>query len=400
MVRIFRRSDGPPGLFLQQALATCREMHALVSGRSLSPLNTSPCRLFALLSCRLVSPPAALRPALVSLLEDPRDEPCLYLVLNVARRPASRPRRLRPPLSAPSRPGRAQSPVCLSLRRAGRRVRPLHLSTPHSPFPHLPQLFLVLPSAVLLFLSAPSHWVGAAYFVATYALFLQRFMLTLHFTEHRRLFKKGAPPSQPLPSPSLARSLARSLALPSFRRPSGLLSPQLSPPSALPLSLSPPPLSAEYSALNHLVPLALCPLFGVPSGMYRLHHCIVHHVVRVARMHAHARRRTRPRLHRARPPANARPNIPLRPRPPPLAGGESVPGRRLLHRALPARQPAPLPRLLARPPSALRPPPRPPPCPACPRRAAPACCRGLNPLVGSTAPRPAPQDAVPFLGGV
>ena len=32
--------------------------------------------------------------------------------------------------------------------------------------------------------------------------------------------------------------------------------------------------------LNWATPLVLAPLFGVPSGMYRLHHTVMHHVVR------------------------------------------------------------------------------------------------------------------------
>jgi hypothetical protein len=57
---------------------------------------------------------------------------------------------------------------------------------------------LVLPGAVLLHLlpDAP-HWLGAAYFFTTYGLFLQRFMLTLHFTQHRPLFKPGGPTAAP-----------------------------------------------------------------------------------------------------------------------------------------------------------------------------------------------------------
>ena len=42
-----------------------------------------------------------------------------------------------------------------------------------------------------------SHWVGAAYLTATYAVYLQRFMLTLHFTEHRPLFRRGEPRAVP-----------------------------------------------------------------------------------------------------------------------------------------------------------------------------------------------------------
>ena len=30
--------------------------------------------------------------------------------------------------------------------------------------------------------------------------------------------------------------------------------------------------------LNLGAPLLLAPLFGIPSGMYRLHHCVMHHV--------------------------------------------------------------------------------------------------------------------------
>lgn len=48
------------------------------------------------------------------------------------------------------------------------------------------------PAAALIWVwPCTSHWVGAAYLVATYALFLQRFMLTLHFSEHRPLFRRG-----------------------------------------------------------------------------------------------------------------------------------------------------------------------------------------------------------------
>lgn len=74
---------------------------------------------------------------LTSLLSDPRDAPILYLFINVAT--------------------------------------------------------LSVPCAAALFVWAPtSHAWGAAYFAATYALFLQRFMLALHYSEHRRLFKHGA----------------------------------------------------------------------------------------------------------------------------------------------------------------------------------------------------------------
>lgn len=33
----------------------------------------------------------------------------------------------------------------------------------------------------------------------------------------------------------------------------------------------------EYRPLNWIAPYLLAPLLGVPPGMYRLHHCIMHH---------------------------------------------------------------------------------------------------------------------------
>lgn len=49
-----------------------------------------------------------------------------------------------------------------------------------------------LPAAVLLhILSVNSHMIGLTYFISNYVVFLQRFLLTLHFTEHRKLFKPG-----------------------------------------------------------------------------------------------------------------------------------------------------------------------------------------------------------------
>lgn len=48
-----------------------------------------------------------------------------------------------------------------------------------------------VPAACLMYKSCNSHWVGLAYLIANYVLYVQRFMLTLHFTEHRRLFKSS-----------------------------------------------------------------------------------------------------------------------------------------------------------------------------------------------------------------
>eukprot|EP00882_Tetradesmus_deserticola_P020043 GHRQ01021597.1.p1 GENE.GHRQ01021597.1~~GHRQ01021597.1.p1 ORF type:complete len:176 (+),score=26.66 GHRQ01021597.1:356-883(+) len=86
-------------------------------------------------------------------------------------------------------------------------------------------LCTTLPAAVLLHaFSVQSNLIGLVYFAANYGLFVQRFLLTLHYTEHRKLFKPGC------------------------------------------------------SWLNHLAPYLLSPLFGVPSGAYKLHHVIMHHV--------------------------------------------------------------------------------------------------------------------------
>ncbi len=38
-------------------------------------------------------------------------------------------------------------------------------------------------------------------------------------------------------------------------------------------------LLAGWGFLNYVAPSLLCVLFGVPSGAYRLHHCVMHHVV-------------------------------------------------------------------------------------------------------------------------
>lgn len=51
---------------------------------------------------------------------------------------------------------------------------------------------VTLPAALALYILAPSsHLAGAVYFALNYALFLQRFMLALHYSEHRRLFRSG-----------------------------------------------------------------------------------------------------------------------------------------------------------------------------------------------------------------
>jgi len=85
-------------------------------------------------------------------------------------------------------------------------------------------LFITFGSALTLFIYRPfSHLLAVGYLVVNYALFLQRFILMLHFSEHRRLFKK------------------------------------------------------KYDYLNYIIPYVIAPLFGIPSGVYKLHHVVMHH---------------------------------------------------------------------------------------------------------------------------
>eukprot|EP00955_Chlamydomonas_euryale_P023178 244132-Chlamydomonas_euryale.AAC.25 len=50
-----------------------------------------------------------------------------------------------------------------------------------------------LPGALAVLLLARSHWIGLAFVVCNYLVYMQRYMLTLHVTEHRPLFRKGGP---------------------------------------------------------------------------------------------------------------------------------------------------------------------------------------------------------------
>ena len=143
----------------------------------------------------LFTPPKRLREPLLSCLSDARDAPILFLFINVA--------------------------------------------------------VITVPSAIALFMLRPSHLLGALHLAVNYGLFLQRFMLALHFSEHRRLFRRG-----------------------DDRRPSPY-SPHVSV-LCVRVSLT---ASAGVGPLNTLGPYVLAPFFGVPCGMYNLHHCIMHHTV-------------------------------------------------------------------------------------------------------------------------
>jgi len=90
---------------------------------------------------------------------------------------------------------------------------------------------MVLPSAVFQFflpkfLQPYAVWTGLLHIALVYVLFIQRFILCLHYSEHKRLFKPGS----------------------------------------------------VFTALHHYAPYILCPAFGIPSGCYRLHHVVMHHL--------------------------------------------------------------------------------------------------------------------------
>lgn len=82
---------------------------------------------------------------------------------------------------------------------------------------------ITLPSLVLQFYFN-SHLFGIFALLTNYVLFIQRFMLMLHFSQHKCIFKP------------------------------------------------------EFAWLDQYIAYILCPLFGVPSGTYHLHHVIMHHI--------------------------------------------------------------------------------------------------------------------------
>ena len=103
-----------------------------------------------------------------------------------------------------------------------------------------------LPSAALVFWQ-PSHLAGLLHLVVGYALLLERYLVALlHVTQHRQLFTAG-----------LAGQLLHATQQAACQR----------------------CLHADCWLLNGAVPLVLAPFFGVPSGMYKLHHRVMHHRV-------------------------------------------------------------------------------------------------------------------------
>jgi len=87
---------------------------------------------------------------------------------------------------------------------------------------------IVVPFAVFLYkttLSGWTHLYGVAY-LATFGFFLPRFILCMHYSSHRFVFKAN---------------------------------------------------TWYGSLLNNMQTFGLAPLFGIPSGMYYLHHVVMHH---------------------------------------------------------------------------------------------------------------------------
>jgi len=98
----------------------------------------------------------------------------------------------------------------------------------------LPMVYLFLnilltsvPMAIaILFFLPPYHWIGAAFFVLNMGFYMKRFILWLHFSEHVKTYQQN---------------------------------------------------SCFGRLLNQFPGLCIAPLFGIPSGMYHLHHVIMHH---------------------------------------------------------------------------------------------------------------------------
>ena len=85
-------------------------------------------------------------------------------------------------------------------------------------------LFTIVPLSILLFLY-PSHWLGATTLAFKFFMWIQRFILMMHYAEHRQLFK------QPY-----------------------------------------------HKFGKYLLNFVMCPFLGIPPGFYRLHHVVMHHI--------------------------------------------------------------------------------------------------------------------------
>lgn len=85
-------------------------------------------------------------------------------------------------------------------------------------------VFSTVPLTIVLYMY-PSHWLGLAVWLFKLGMWLQRFILMMHYSEHRRLFK-----------------------------------------------------DPYHSLGKHLLNCGMSPFLGIPPGFYRLHHVVMHHV--------------------------------------------------------------------------------------------------------------------------
>jgi fatty acid desaturase len=90
---------------------------------------------------------------------------------------------------------------------------------------------VVLPSAAFQFFMPAScrdyaTWLGVLHLFIVNFFYTQRFILMLHYSEHRRMFIPGS----------------------------------------------------KFTLLHGYAPYILCPFFGIPAGCYRLHHVVMHHL--------------------------------------------------------------------------------------------------------------------------
>jgi len=82
---------------------------------------------------------------------------------------------------------------------------------------------MTIPSAMMV-LYFGNTWLGLMHFLMNFIFFNTRYCLLLHVASHRALFKP------------------------------------------------------EYSVCNYWITHVLCNFFGLPPGVYYLHHCVMHHV--------------------------------------------------------------------------------------------------------------------------
>ena len=127
-------------------------------------------------------------------------------------------------------------------------------------------LMVTVPTAFTVFLGPQRHLLGLIHVAVNYILLFPRFVVALlHVTEHRRLFRPGT-----------FTTFVHSKVLACEGHPDCGL--QLNGRWYWWRELT-ACACAEYPFRNAIASLLLTPLFGIPSGVYKLHHKVMHHVV-------------------------------------------------------------------------------------------------------------------------